>query len=128
MSHGDQLSKPPPDFHIIGHTKSAPFAAVAHKYKPIYGIQFHLEVTHTPSGKSIIGKFIRNVCGCRPNWTMVMFRHRLDSQMIADVFIIINISLGGIYRKGDFPYSRNMWDKGACDRCCEWRSRQHCCC
>lgn len=73
MSHGDHLSKPPPDFHIIGHTKSAPYAAVAHQSKPIYGIQFHPEVTHTPSGKAVIGKFIRNICGCRQNWTMEEF-------------------------------------------------------
>jgi len=79
MSHGDQLSKPPPDFRIIGHTRSAPYAAVAHNSKAIYGIQFHPEVTHTPSGKAVIGKFIRDVCGCRPNWTMVHLltpRHR----------------------------------------------------
>lgn len=71
MSHADKLSKAPPDFHVIGHTESAPYAAVAHNSKPFYGIQFHPEVTHTPDGKIIIGKFILDICGCRKNWTMV---------------------------------------------------------
>ncbi|KAF8910438.1 GMP synthase [Gymnopilus junonius] len=73
MSHGDQLSKPPPDFRVIGHTKSAPYAALAHNSKPIYGIQFHPEVTHSPSGKAVIGNFILNICGCRKHWTMEEF-------------------------------------------------------
>jgi len=71
MSHADKLSKPPPDFHVIGHTASAPYAAIAHNSKPFYGIQFHPEVTHTPNGKAVIGRFILDICGCRQNWTMV---------------------------------------------------------
>lgn len=71
MSHGDQLSELPPDFHVIGRTKTAPYAAIAHNVKPFYGIQFHPEVTHSPRGKEVIGRFILGVCGCRQNWTMV---------------------------------------------------------
>ena len=71
MSHGDQLSAPPPDFHIIGHTKSAPYAAIAHNAKPLYGIQFHPEVTHSPRGKEVVSRFVRNICGCKTDWTMV---------------------------------------------------------
>lgn len=71
MSHGDQLSELPPNFHVIGATKTAPYAAVAHDTKPIYGIQFHPEVTHSPRGREVIGRFIKNICGCRAHWTMV---------------------------------------------------------
>jgi GMP synthase (glutamine-hydrolysing) len=71
MSHGDQLSEMPADFHTIGHTQSAPYAAIAHNEKPFYGIQFHPEVTHSPRGKEIIGRFVLNICGCRSHWTMV---------------------------------------------------------
>lgn len=45
MSHGDKLGALPPAFHIIATTKNAPFAGIAHETKPIYGIQFHPEVT-----------------------------------------------------------------------------------
>ncbi|TFK65108.1 GMP synthase [Pluteus cervinus] len=73
MSHGDQLSEPPPDFHVIGRTKTAPYAAIAHNTKPIYGIQFHPEVTHSPRGREVIGKFIIDICGCKQGWTMEEF-------------------------------------------------------
>ncbi|KAA1477179.1 GMP synthase [Dentipellis sp. KUC8613] len=73
MSHGDQLSELPPDFHVVGHTKTAPFAAIAHNSKPIYGIQFHPEVTHSPRGREVIGRFVLDICGCKPNWTMEEF-------------------------------------------------------
>ncbi|KAL0953087.1 hypothetical protein HGRIS_004360 [Hohenbuehelia grisea] len=73
MSHGDQLSEIPPEFHVIGKTNSAPFAAIAHNSKPFYGIQFHPEVTHSPRGKEVIGRYILNICGCRPSWTMEEF-------------------------------------------------------
>jgi GMP synthase (glutamine-hydrolysing) len=73
MSHGDQLSALPPDFHVIGSTKTAPFAAIAHDSKPFYGIQFHPEVTHSPRGKELISRFVLNICGCRTNWTMEEF-------------------------------------------------------
>ena len=71
MSHGDQLSAPPPEFRVIGYTKSAPFAALAHNTKPLYGIQFHPEVTHSPRGKEVISRFVLNVCKCKNDWTMV---------------------------------------------------------
>ncbi|KAJ6493592.1 hypothetical protein C8R47DRAFT_1118916 [Mycena vitilis] len=73
MSHGDQLSAPPPDFHVIGYTATAPYAALAHNTKLIYGIQFHPEVTHSPRGKEVIGRFILNICGCQRHWTMEEF-------------------------------------------------------
>jgi GMP synthase (glutamine-hydrolysing) len=71
MSHGDQLTEIPENFHVIGSTRTAPFAAIAHNSKPFYGIQFHPEVTHSPRGKEVIGRFVLNICGCQPSWTMV---------------------------------------------------------
>ncbi|KAF8625229.1 hypothetical protein AX17_006895 [Amanita inopinata Kibby_2008] len=73
MSHGDQLSNLPPEFHVIGRTSTAPYAAIAHNTKPFYGIQFHPEVTHSTRGKEVIGRFVLNICGCSSNWTMEEF-------------------------------------------------------
>ena len=39
MSHGDKLSHAPDKWSVIARTANAPFAAVAHKSKPYYGIQ-----------------------------------------------------------------------------------------
>ena len=74
MSHGDQLSKIPLDFHVIGHTSNAPFAAIAHNDKPWYGIQFHPEVTHSPRGREVIAKFVLGICRCSTHWTMVSYK------------------------------------------------------
>ncbi|KAI0342642.1 GMP synthase [Trametopsis cervina] len=73
MSHGDQLSEMPSDFHVIGTTQTAPYAAIAHNSKPFYGIQFHAEVTHSTQGKQVIGRFVLDICQCKTNWTMEEF-------------------------------------------------------
>ncbi|KAI5117370.1 hypothetical protein M0805_004360 [Coniferiporia weirii] len=73
MSHGDQLSELPQDFHVVGNTRTAPFAAIAHVSKPFWGIQFHPEVTHSPMGRALIGQFVLQICGCKADWTMEEF-------------------------------------------------------
>jgi GMP synthase (glutamine-hydrolysing) len=71
MSHRDSVSVLPEDFHIIASTKSLPIAGIESTRKKIYGIQFHPEVRHTPSGMDIIKNFLFDICGCSPSWTMV---------------------------------------------------------
>jgi GMP synthase (glutamine-hydrolysing) len=71
MSHGDQVVSCPTDFTVVAKTPTAPFAAIAHTSKPIYGIQFHAEVTHSLKGKEVIGKFVTGICKCKTDWTMV---------------------------------------------------------
>ncbi|RMD45027.1 hypothetical protein DV735_g38, partial [Chaetothyriales sp. CBS 134920] len=73
MSHGDKLSGLPAGFEPIASTKNAPFAGVADKQHPYFGIQFHPEVTHTPQGKQIISNFAVNICKAQQNWTMGAF-------------------------------------------------------
>jgi len=99
MSHGDQISAPPPDFHIIGHTTSAPYAAIAHNAKPLYGIQFHPEVTHSPRGKEVISRFVRNVCGCKSNWTMVWIN--ISTRWTFVIGTLHDTAVGGVYREGN---------------------------
>ena len=35
----------------------------------LYGIQFHPEVVHTPHGQAILERFLREVAGCREQWS-----------------------------------------------------------
>ncbi|CAO1617787.1 unnamed protein product [Parajaminaea phylloscopi] len=72
MSHGDQLSKMPEDFEVIAKTATSPYTAIAHRNRPMYGIQFHPEVTHSPKGKELFDAFV-TICGCKRNWTMSTF-------------------------------------------------------
>ena len=70
MSHGDQVVELPVEFESLAFTKNCPFAAVKHKTKPFYGVQFHPEVTHTPQGSQIIRNFLYEICGCTGDWKM----------------------------------------------------------
>jgi len=71
MSHRDSVEKLPGGFRIIASTGSLPIAGIEYADKKIYGIQFHPEVLHTPSGIDIIKNYLFNICGCTPSWTMV---------------------------------------------------------
>ncbi|MEX1140359.1 MAG: glutamine-hydrolyzing GMP synthase [Bacteroidota bacterium] len=73
MSHGDALSKLPPGFEPIAHTSNAPICAIRDAARKIYGVQFHPEVVHTPDGNKILGNFVFNVCGLKPDWTSALF-------------------------------------------------------
>ena len=68
MSHGDQVSNLSDDFETLAGTSTCPFAAVRHKSLPIYGLQFHPEVTHTSLGGTLIHNFLYNIAGCDGLW------------------------------------------------------------
>jgi len=79
-SHGDYVTKVPPGFIIAAHTLNSPIAAISHKKRKIYGVQFHPEVTHTEKGNQIISNFLFRICGCSGKWTMAAFvRETVDN-------------------------------------------------
>jgi GMP synthase (glutamine-hydrolysing) len=59
VSHKDEVSKLPKDFTKLAHSKTCEFEAIAHKEFPLYGVQFHPEVEHTPKGPEIFKNFLR---------------------------------------------------------------------
>jgi GMP synthase (glutamine-hydrolysing) len=69
MSHGDKVVRVPPRFVVTARTPSAPIAAMEHDSLPLYGLQFHPEVTHTDQGSAIYRHFAREICGCSGLWT-----------------------------------------------------------
>ena len=70
MSHSDHIAKLPQGFHTIAKTSNIPNAAIADETRHIYGVQFHPEVIHTPSGGAMIESFARRICGITKKWTM----------------------------------------------------------
>jgi GMP synthase (glutamine-hydrolysing) len=73
MSHGDHVDEPPPGYRSLCRTAALPVAAFRAVDRPIFGIQFHPEVTHTPRGAEILSNFVFRVCGCEPTWTAGSF-------------------------------------------------------
>ena len=70
MSHGDKVSRLPENFRTIGSTPSCPIAMMENAERRFYGIQFHPEVTHTKQGRTLINRFVLDICGVQPSWTM----------------------------------------------------------
>ena len=73
MSHGDRVNVLPPNFTTIAHSRNSPVAAIRITNYPIFGVQFHPEVVHTPQGKHILENFLYKICGCKPLWNMKSF-------------------------------------------------------
>jgi GMP synthase (glutamine-hydrolysing) len=73
MSHGDQVDALQSDFLPLASTPTCPFAAVRHKSRPFWGVQFHPEVTHTPHGIEILSNFLFKACHCTGSWRMADF-------------------------------------------------------
>lgn len=69
MSHGDHVTKIPPDFKGIAKTDNAPISAMANNEKQFYAVQFHPEVTHTKHGIQMLNNFVKNICACESTWT-----------------------------------------------------------
>jgi len=61
VSHKDEISKIPGDFLRLARSEICEVEAMVHKDFPLYGVQFHPEVEHTPKGPEIFKNFIR-VC------------------------------------------------------------------
>ena len=76
MSHGDQITEVGGDFVALAATPTCPIAALRHRELPIYGLQFHPEVSHTPYGSLILGNFLDRICSNPHSWTMEAFIER----------------------------------------------------
>jgi GMP synthase (glutamine-hydrolysing) len=79
MSHGDRVTTLPPGFRSVAVSDSAPFAAIADEHRQFYATQFHMEVVHTPDGARLLKNFVREICGCRGDWSM---RHFKDDMIL----------------------------------------------
>jgi GMP synthase (glutamine-hydrolysing) len=70
MSHGDKVVELPPGFRLMASTEACPVAGMADEKRGFYGVQFHPEVTHTRQGTRLLQRFVRDICGCRGDWSM----------------------------------------------------------
>jgi GMP synthase (glutamine-hydrolysing) len=73
MSHGDQVDVLDDMFVPLARTETCPVAAVRHKSRPVFGLQFHPEVSHTPYGSRMLRNFLYEICGCTGQWRLQSF-------------------------------------------------------
>jgi GMP synthase (glutamine-hydrolysing) len=60
-SHADEVSKLPTDFVRLARSNICEIEAMKHKEKPLYGVQWHPEVSHTQRGNDLLRNFF-HVC------------------------------------------------------------------
>ncbi|RFT16960.1 MAG: GMP synthase [glutamine-hydrolyzing] [Candidatus Saccharicenans subterraneus] len=98
MSHGDRLEAIPEGFVITARTANSKAAAIEHRERRIYGVQFHPEVAHTQEGKKILANFLFRLAGLKADWNMSSFIHdkvREIRQLVGTEKVICGLS-GGI--------------------------------
>ena len=98
MSHGDHIESAPPGFRVTAVSEGNPLAAFEHESKPIYGVQFHPEVAHTPRGRELLANFLFKVCGATPSWTAGTFIEDEVAKirtLVGDAQVICGLS-GGV--------------------------------
>ncbi|KAH7265337.1 class I glutamine amidotransferase-like protein [Fusarium redolens] len=99
MSHFDKLVHLPDGFKTIATTKNSEFAGIAHDSLPVFGIQFHPEISHTERGTDIIANFALKICGARADWKMDNFSEReivRIRQLVGDKAQVIGAVSGGV--------------------------------
>ncbi len=67
MSHGDSVTELGKGWETVARSGDGTVAAIRHKVRPQYGLQFHPEVTHTCSGERILSNFL-DLCTCKRDW------------------------------------------------------------
>ncbi|MEZ6133050.1 MAG: glutamine-hydrolyzing GMP synthase [Planctomycetaceae bacterium] len=98
MSHGDQVGSLDGGFAAIASTGNCPNAAVQHRERQLYGIQFHPEVTHTQFGTQLLSNFVRNICGCSGSWrisSLIEQQKQLIKDRVGSNQVICGLS-GGV--------------------------------
>ena len=97
-SHGDKLTRLPDGFKAVAVTGNSEFAAIEHRDKKFFGLQFHPEVVHTPRGREIIANFVHGICRCGKGWTMRKYADQAVEEIRAQVGpekVILGLS-GGV--------------------------------
>jgi GMP synthase (glutamine-hydrolysing) len=89
----------PEDFVPLARTANCPLAAVRHSQRPVFGVQFHPEVTHTRYGGQILRNFLYDICGCKGSWEVGSFVEEtvrsIRERVGADERVICGLS-GGV--------------------------------
>ena len=99
MSHSDHVARVPSGFVVTALSENGYVAAFRHEEKPIYGVQFHPEVKHTPKGKLLLRNFSLTISRAEKNWTPERMIQLIDDYLrreLANCESILSAVSGGI--------------------------------
>ena len=88
MSHGDAVKRIANGYRRVAGSEYGAIAAVESNgasASPVYGIQFHPEVSHTEYGNRVLDNFATTICGARRQWSLTSFEHRAVAELRAAV-------------------------------------------
>lgn len=85
MSHGDTILSAGPNTEIICSTHDVKFAGYQFQGQQTFGVQFHPEVYHSLDGTKLLRNFIKNICGCKQDWTPSAFIEETVSELKAQL-------------------------------------------
>ena len=80
MSHFDFVARMPEGFVSSASTPDAPIAVMENAQRKVWAVQFHPEVVHSEYGQKVLERFLIELAGCTPNWTMDSI---IDTQVAA---------------------------------------------
>lgn len=98
MSHGDSVAMLPAGFQALASTATVSCAAIGHISQPVFALQFHPEVVHTPHGKAILANFAIDIAGCAPDWTprnFIATSIEAIKEQVGDAKVVLGLS-GGV--------------------------------
>ncbi len=98
MSHGDEVARLPDGYQTLARTETCPHGAFGHEGAPLFGVQFHPEVHHTPHGRALLRNFLYKVCAAKGTWRMSGFIEETVGQVrerVGDAGVVLGLS-GGV--------------------------------
>ncbi len=98
MSHRDSVGKVPDGFAVLASTPTTPIASMGSDERGLYATQFHPEVAHTPHGMEMLERFLYDIAGIAPTWTMVNIIDETVENIraqVGDAHVICGLS-GGV--------------------------------
>ena len=98
MSHNDVASELPEEMVVTARTEGGAVAALEVEGRPVFGVQFHPEVTHTSCGVDLLRRFALEICGGAGDWSAADQVERLTADIksrVGSAKVICGLS-GGV--------------------------------
>lgn len=81
MSHGDAVEGAGDELDVVAESENGVIAALQHRTKPLYGVQFHPEVVHSQRGTEVLRNFLFRIAKCTDDWNMGDFLERESAEI-----------------------------------------------